>query len=163
MVNYHYHNKNQVITQKNLFMRYIPDLLPYSISVASKNFVSTLTTFYGSTQIIFLASDDLNPHQVMKKDDPYHVRAKIVYCSRKCDEKYATPKTWFYCSRALINAGNFINVMNSQEIIQMLGISSLIINIVWMIVLLVDVIASFLYFTSHAELMFVLVYFLFHS
>ena len=63
--------------------RYTPYLLPSAISVASKNYVSTLTTPSDLTQLFLLNSDDTNPRHTMKKDEPYRGRLKIGYCSRK--------------------------------------------------------------------------------
>ena len=45
---------------------YTPDLLPTSISVASENYFSNLTTPSGSPDL--LPFDDLNPLHVMKRD-----------------------------------------------------------------------------------------------
>ena len=64
--------------------RYIPDLLPVSISVASENTFSTLATPSDFPDI--LPSDDPNTLRVMSKYSPFLDRAKIGYCFRKQDK-----------------------------------------------------------------------------
>ena len=55
--------------------RYTPDLLPAAISVASENYVSTLTTTSYSPDIF--PSDDPNTLHVMKKDMTWKVIVNI--------------------------------------------------------------------------------------
>ena len=62
--------------------RYTPDLLPYSIYVASEKVFSTLTTSSDSPQVLVLTSYDTNPPHAMNNDDPICGRLKIGYCSR---------------------------------------------------------------------------------
>ena len=62
---------------------YTPDLLPSTISVASENSFSNLTT--PSDLVYLLPSDDSNTLHVMKKDVPFFGRFKIGYYSRKHD------------------------------------------------------------------------------
>ena len=76
--------------------RYTPDMLPASISVASKNSVSTLTT--PSDSMYILPTDDTDTLHVMKKDAPYSCRVKIGYCCRKHGQKRCYKKTRFSCS-----------------------------------------------------------------
>ena len=77
---------------------YTPYLLPAAISVASENYVSTLTAPYYLPQILLLPYNDTNTPQNMNEDEPYHGRVKIVYCSSKHDEKGYYKKTRFYWS-----------------------------------------------------------------
>ena len=81
---------------------YTPDLIPATISVASKNSVSTLTTPYDSPQLLLVTSYDINHRHAMKKYEPYRGRVKIGYCSRKYDKKYATKIQGYIAPRALI-------------------------------------------------------------
>ena len=73
------------ITSMNNRYRYTPDLIPAAISVASENFVGTLATPYDSPPPLLIPYDDpILPHE-MRKDQPYCVRVKIRYCSKKYD------------------------------------------------------------------------------
>ena len=78
-----------------------PDLLPYTISVASENSVSNFTTPYDSPKIILLPSSDTNYLHAINKYDSNHGRVKIGYCYSKHDEIIFYQKTrfyWFTCS-----------------------------------------------------------------
>ena len=59
--------------------RYTPDMLPYTISVASVNSVSTLTTSYDSPKTLLLTSDDPNTLHAMNKYDTYNYRVHKGY------------------------------------------------------------------------------------
>ena len=54
-------------------------MITYGISFDSENFVITLITPYDSPQPVLISSDDTNPNNSIKKDNPGHVRVKIVY------------------------------------------------------------------------------------
>ena len=75
--------------------RYTSDLLPASISVASKNYFSTFTTPSDYPDI--LPSDGPNPLRVMKMYVTVLGRVHIRYCCRKQDKKIYK-NTRFYCS-----------------------------------------------------------------
>ena len=102
------------------------------------------------------------PTQGMRKYKPYHGRVKRRYCSRKRDEKKCYKKWGFIAPLVLLKTRNFITVVSFPEVIQRWVISSWNINILWPFVQLVDVFASLLSFTSPVEIVFVLVFFLFH-
>ena len=70
---------------RNLISHYNSDLLPYTISVASENSVSTLTTPSDYPKLLLLTSDDPKHLHAMKKDENYHGRIKRGYCYRKHD------------------------------------------------------------------------------
>ena len=61
--------------------RYAPDLLPAAISVASENYVSTLTTPYDSPDI--LPTDGPKNLHVLKKDVPLKGKVYREYCCMK--------------------------------------------------------------------------------
>ena len=76
----------------------------------------------------------------MKKNEPYHGRLKIRYCSRKHDEKYAK-KQGYIAPFALIKTIKFITIMGFPGLIQRLGLASWNIKIVWIIFQFIDVFA----------------------
>ena len=82
--------------QSHKISRYILDLLSASISVATENAVSTLTTPSDSPYI--LPTDDHNTHHVMKKYVPLKGRFHRGYCCRKHGQIRCYKKTRFYCS-----------------------------------------------------------------
>ena len=141
--------------------RYTPDLIPAAISVDYENSVSTLTTPSDSPQLLLLTSDDPNPCHAMKKDEPCRGRVKMGYCSRKCDKKMLL-KWGFIAPRALIKTRIFITVIFFPGIIQRWGLASWTIDILQPFIQLIGVFASLLSFTLPVELVFVLVFFLFH-
>ena len=110
--------------------RYTPDLLPVAISVASKNYVSTLTNPSDLSQIFLLTSGDTNPPHEIIKDEPFHVRVKIGYCCRKHDAKEATKRQGYIAVCALIDTRNFITAMGVPGLIQRQRLASWNINIV---------------------------------
>ena len=75
---------------------YAPDLLPASISIASTNSVSNLTTPSDSPEI--LPTDDPNTLHVVNKDTPLEGRVHIGYYCIKHGWKRCYKKTRFYCS-----------------------------------------------------------------
>ena len=75
---------------------YSPDLLPASISVASKNNVSTLNT--SSDYPDLLPSIDPNALHVMKKYLPLKGTVNREYCFRKLGRIICYKKTTFYRS-----------------------------------------------------------------
>ena len=75
--------------------QYAPDLLPPAISVASENYVSTLTTPSDSPDI--LPTDDPNTLHVTKKDVPLKGRVNGGYCCIKHGRIRCYKKTRFYC------------------------------------------------------------------
>ena len=78
--------------------RYTLDPFPDTISVASENYVSNLTTPYGSPHLPLLPSYGPNQWHSIKKDDPYRGRVKRGNCSSKCDKKICYKNTRFYFS-----------------------------------------------------------------
>ena len=76
--------------------RYVPNLLPDTISVASENTVSTLTT--PSDFPDNLPTDGPKTLHVMKKYVPVKGRVHRGYCCRKHGRKRFYKKTRFYCS-----------------------------------------------------------------
>ena len=91
--------------------RYAPDMLTAAISVASGKSVSTLTSPSYFQQVLVLTSDDTNPHNFMKTDNPVRVRVKIGYYSRWRDGKRFYKKSGFISPRVLTKTGNLITVM----------------------------------------------------
>ena len=73
-----------------------PDLLPDTISVASKNYVGNLTTPYDSSD--FLPSGDLNTLRVIREYGPYLQRVKIGYQCSKHDGKICYKNIRLYFS-----------------------------------------------------------------
>ena len=65
--------------------QYNPDLIPDTISVASENSVSNLTTPYDSVQVLVLNSDNPIHHAAVNKYNSFHIRLKIGYGSRQCN------------------------------------------------------------------------------
>ena len=63
--------------------RYTSDLIVDTISVVSKNSVSSLTNPFDSPQHLLLTYYDHNSHHAMNKYNSYHGRVKIGYCSSK--------------------------------------------------------------------------------
>ena len=110
---------------------YIPYLLPDTIYVASEKSVSSLNTSSDSPTLLLVPSDDHNPHHNMNTGDTYHGRVKIGYLSRKHDEKYATKRRGYTSARALINTRNVFTVMGFTVLIQIWGLASWNINILW--------------------------------
>ena len=53
-----------------------------------------------SPQLLLITYDDPNPTNAIKKDDPYHGRVKIGYCSRKHDGNVCYKNTWSYLSKS---------------------------------------------------------------
>ena len=76
--------------------RYTPYLLTDAISVASENYVITLTTPYDSPYL--LPTDAPTTLHILKKYVPLKVRAKIEYCWRKHGQIICYKNTRFYCS-----------------------------------------------------------------
>ena len=76
--------------------------------------------------------------------------------------KYATENPNFIAPRVLMKSQNLITVMVLKDIIQILGLASLKIAIVWPFVQLVGVFASIIPFDSPVELVLVLILFFFH-
>ena len=76
--------------------RYAPNLLPSTISVASENSVSTLTTPSDLTYI-FPTDGQKNVH-VLKKGLPVNGRVHRGYCCRIHGRSRCYKKTRFYCS-----------------------------------------------------------------
>ena len=74
---------------------YTQNILPDVISVASGNYVSTLTTPSGSPDL--LPTDDHNNLHVMKKDVPLKGRFNRRYCCRKHGQIRCYKNTMFYC------------------------------------------------------------------
>ena len=123
-----------------LICLHLPFMLPL------KNILVNLTTPSYSPQLLLLTSDDPNPCHSTNKDKPYHGMVKILYCSRKHDEKHAK-KQGLIDPSPPINTGNFITVMIFTGIIQRWWLSSRNMNIVWQIYHLIDVFALFIYFS----------------
>ena len=76
--------------------RYTPDLIPVSISVASGNYIITLTNPSDSPYIF--TSDDPNTLHVMKNYFTFLGRMHRGYFCRKHGQKICYKKTRFYCS-----------------------------------------------------------------
>ena len=110
------------ITHPHKKDRYTPALPPADISFASENYVITLTTPSDPPRIFILPSDDSNHTHEIKKDKTYRGKAKLGYCCRKYDEKYATRIKGSSAPRALIKTRNFITVMDFPGLIQRQGI-----------------------------------------
>ena len=85
--------------------RYTPDLLPYAISVASEDYVSTLTTPSDSPDL--LPSDDLNTLYVMKKYVPLKGGVNRGYYCRENGRIRCYRNTRFYCSTCSDNDKKF--------------------------------------------------------
>ena len=76
--------------------RYAPNLLPDTISFASENYVSTLTTPYDLPDI--LPTDGQKTVHVLKKFLPVNGRVHRGYCCSKHGQIRYYKKTRFYCS-----------------------------------------------------------------
>ena len=76
--------------------RYAPNLLPATISVASENSVSTLTTPSDLTDI--LSTDGQKNVHILKKGLPVNGRVHRGYCCRKHGRIRCYKNTRFYCS-----------------------------------------------------------------
>ena len=74
--------------------RYAPNLLPVTISVASENSVSTLTTPSDSPDI--LPTDGQKNFHVLKKDLPVNGRVHRGYFCRKHGKIRCYKRTGFY-------------------------------------------------------------------
>ena len=70
-------------------------MIPAAISVASENYVSSLTTPSYSPDLF--PTDDPNTLSVTKKDMPLKVRVHRGYCCRENGQKIFYKKTRFYC------------------------------------------------------------------
>ena len=133
-----------------------------AIYFASEKYVSTLTTHSYSTQLLLLTYYCPNPHHTMKKCSPYHGRVKIGYCSRKLDETICYKKTRFCCS-TLSDKDNKLYYCpvfsrnNSERWICFMGHQHCT-----AIFQLIDVFSYLISFTLPIELVFVVVFFLFH-
>ena len=77
-------------------VRYTPYLIPAAISVASENYVSTLTNPSGLLDL--LPTDDPNTLHDIKKDVPFKGRVHGGYCCRKHSWIRCYKKTRFYWS-----------------------------------------------------------------
>ena len=110
---------------------YAQDMLPYTIYVASENSVGTFTTPSDSPLLLIMPSDYPNLPHAMNKDEPYRERVKIIYCSRKNDEKICYERRGSIAPRTLIKTRNFITVMGFTILIQRQLLASWNINIVW--------------------------------
>ena len=95
--------------------QYAPDLLPAAISVASENYVSTLTNPYDTPNLP--PSYGPNTLHIFKKYLPLLVRVKRLYCCNKHGQKYATKRPGSFAPNALIKTRHFIIVMGFPRLV----------------------------------------------
>ena len=85
--------------RQNKRSSYAPDLVTDTILIASENYISNLTNPSDSPRLILLLSDDPNHLHAMEKNDHFHCRIKIWYCTRKHNKKRCYKNTRIPCSK----------------------------------------------------------------
>ena len=95
--------------------RFAPNLLPATISVASENSVSTLTT--PSDLPDLLPTDDPKTLHILNKCLPVKGRFHRGYCCRKHGQIRCYKKTRFYCSTCSDEDNKFYYCQGSSRII----------------------------------------------
>ena len=142
--------------------RYTPDLLPDTISVASKILLLLwLPLLIHPKYLSYLL-------MILTIFTPL-IRTRLTVAGWKEDtdlgkvmKKYSTKRRGFITPRALIKTRDSITVVFFPGIIQRWGLASCNINIVWPNIQLIDVFAFLISFTLPVEIVFVIIIFLFH-
>ena len=124
--------------------RCTPDLLPDAISIASENYVSTLTTPYDSPDL--LPADASTHIHIMKKILPFQGRFNRGYCCRKHSKIRCYKKTRLYCYTCSDENKKNIIATVFPRLVQRQGIYS------WNISIFIVVFVSLPYFTLPVEL-----------
>ena len=135
------------------------DMLPATISAASKNSLSTLTSPCDSPTLHLPSSGGpITYHNSMTNTKGWKTQQR-GYCARRHGEIICNKNLGSFAQHVLFTGG-FITVIDPTKIIQRCGLTFLNINILWLFLKPIDVFASLVSIPSTVELDFKLFLFL---